>query len=293
MSEDAMPSAAGPAIEARMLTKRYRRDRPPALDGIDLAVPAGSFAALVGPNGAGKSTLIRCCMGFERPTSGSVRVMGIDSQRDRSSALLRIGYVGQHPGLYRELSVIDHLALAASLRRGFDVAGSRQRLDDLGIDPTARAGHLSGGQQAQVALALALGTRAPVLLLDEPLASLDPLARRDFMRAVAVAVRSEGTTVLVASHIVGDLAGVCDRLIILAPAHVMYDGEIEDARRHHAMVPADDAGGADVVGTFGDERGNLQSLVRSAEPVADPASLDDIVLGYLSASRSKASHAAA
>lgn len=280
-----MASMATAVIEARGLTKRYRRDRPPALDGIDLAIPPGSFVALVGPNGAGKSTLIRCCMGFERPTTGNVTVMGIDPQADRTAALLNVGYVGQAPGLYRDLSVADHLALAAALRRGFDAVGAGRRLGDLGIAGTARTGHLSGGQQAQVALALALGTRAPVLLLDEPLASLDPLARRDFLTVVADAVRSDGTTALLASHIVGDLAGVCDRLVVLAPARVMFDDTIETARRHHAVVPRADVGEADVVGTFGDQRGFLQSLVRSVEPVPVLASLDDIVLGYLAAAR--------
>jgi ABC-2 type transport system ATP-binding protein len=275
-------------IEAHALTKRYRRGRRPALDGIDLAIPAGSFVAFVGPNGAGKSTLIRCCLGFERPTSGRVEVMGIDPQRDRTAALLKVGYVGQAPGLYRDLSVADHFALAASLRRGFDVAIAARRIDELGIPSSEHVGHLSGGQQAQVALAIALGTRAPVLLLDEPLASLDPLARRDFLTIVADAVRTDGTTALLASHIVGDLEGVCDRLVVLAPARVMLDQSIEAARRHHAMVSlADvaDIGDADVIGTFGVQRGVLQSLIRSAEPVAVPASLDDIVLGYLSAAR--------
>ena len=133
-----MASIAAAVIEASGLTKRYRRDRAPALDGIDLAIPAGSFVALVGPNGAGKTTLIRCCMGFERPSTGSVRVMGTDPQTDRTAALMRVGYVGQASGLYRELSVADHLALAAALRRGFDGTGARRRLDDLGIPGDAR-----------------------------------------------------------------------------------------------------------------------------------------------------------
>lgn len=274
-----------PVIETLALTKRYRRGRSPALDRIDLTIPASSFVAFVGPNGAGKSTLIRCCLGFETPTEGSVEVMGIDPQRDRTAALLKVGYVGQAPGLYRDLSVTDHFALAASLRPGFDLVGAGRRMDALGIAGSSRAGHLSGGQQAQVALALALGTRAPVLLLDEPLASLDPLARRDFLTMVADSVRQDGTTALLASHIVGDLDGVCDRLIVLAPARIMLDEEIETARRHHAIVPRSEAVEGQIIGTFGDQRGVLHSLIRSAEPVAIPASLDDIVLGYISAAR--------
>jgi ABC-2 type transport system ATP-binding protein len=281
-------SAAAPVLEARRLTKRYRRDRPAALVDIDLGVPAGAFVALVGPNGAGKSTLIRCWMGFERPTRGHALVMGIDPQRERTAALSSIGYVGQAPGLYEGLTVADHLALALTLRRTFDRAGATRRLDDLGIPGSVRASQLSGGQQAQLALALALGTRGRVLLLDEPLARLDPLARRDFLAIVSDAVRREGTTALLASHIVGDLDGVCDRLVVLAPARVMLDTGIDWARRHHRVVPLADASemsAADVVGSFGDQRGARHALVRSAEPVDNPASLDDVVLGYLAAAR--------
>lgn len=285
--------AAAAVIEVTGLTKRYRRGRAPALDGIDLTIPAGSFVALVGPNGAGKTTLIRCCMGFERPSTGNVRVLGTDPQTDRTATLLKVGYVGQAPGLYRDLSVADHLAFAAVLRRGFDAAGARRRLDDLGIPGDTRAGHLSGGQQAQVALALALGTRAPVLLLDEPLASLDPLARRDFLTVVGNAVHDAGTTALLASHIVGDLAGVCDRLIVLAPGRVVLDDDIAHARRHHAVVARADAGDGDVIGSFGDQRGVMHALVRSDEPVSVPASLDDVVLGYLAAARTNPTGVAA
>ncbi len=276
---------AAAVIEANGLSKRYRRDRPPALNGIDLTIPAGSFVALVGPNGAGKTTLIRCCLGFERPSAGTVLVMGSDPQVDRTAALLKVGYVGQEPGLYRDLSVADHLALAAALRPGFDRTGARERLDDLGIPGRSPAGELSGGQQAQVALALALGTRAPVLLLDEPLASLDPLARRDFLTVVADAVHRGGVTALLASHIVGDLAAVCDRLIVLAPGRVMLDDDIEHAQQHHTLVARAEVGDADVIGAFGDQRGGILSLVRTIEPASEPASLDDIVLGYLAAGR--------
>ncbi|MEO7667336.1 MAG: ABC transporter ATP-binding protein, partial [Dehalococcoidia bacterium] len=170
--------SAGPSVlETHDLAKRYGR-RTWALTGIDLAIPQGGITALVGPNAAGKSTLIKTWVGFERPTRGSVAVAGIDPWKDRSAALAHVGYIPQSPALYDALSVDDHLDLAVQLRPGFDRAYARRRLDELGIPGNQGARSLSGGQQAQVALALALGTRAKILLLDEPLASLDPLARR-------------------------------------------------------------------------------------------------------------------
>ena len=272
------------ALETRELTKRYRRGRTPALEGVTLAVPRGAFVALVGPNGAGKSTLIRTFLGFERPTAGGAHVLGIDVRRDTTRALAQLGYVGQAPGVYAGLTARDQIALAAELRPGFDADGALRRLADAGIPDDRPAGQLSGGQQAQLALALALGTRAPVLLLDEPLASLDPLARREFLGTVAAAVAG-GTTVLLSSHIVGDLDEVCDRLIVLAPARVQLDAEMAWARAHHRLVPLADAGGLDIVGSFANRRGVHTALVRTAEPVAEPPHLDDIVLGYLAAGR--------
>jgi len=261
------------ALETRTLTKRYRRGRVPALENVTISVPRGAFVALVGPNGAGKSTLIRTFLGFERPTGGSVHVLGIDVGRETSRALAQLGYVGQAPGIYAVLTARHQIEVAAELRPA-----------DAGIPDDRPAGQLSGGQQAQLALSLALGTRAPVLLLDEPLASLDPLARREFLSTVAEAVAS-GTTVLLSSHIVGDLDGACDRLIVLAPGRVQLDADMSWTRAHHRLVSLADATGLDVVGSFANRRGVHTALVRTADPVADPAPLDDIVLGYLAAGR--------
>lgn len=272
------------ALETHALTKRYRRGRAPALENVTLGVPQGAFVALVGPNGAGKSTLIRTFLGFERPTGGSAHVLGIDVRRDTAQALAQLGYVGQAPGIYAVLTARHQIEMAAELRPGFDAAGALRRLAAAGIPDDRPAGQLSGGQQAQLALTLALGTLAPVLLLDEPLASLDPLARREFLGTVAEAV-AEGTTVLLSSHIVGDLDEVCDRLIVLAPARVQLDAEMAWARAHHRLVPLADASGLDVVGSFANRRGVHTALVRTEEQVADPPRLDDIVLGYLAAGR--------
>jgi ABC-2 type transport system ATP-binding protein len=276
------PSSSATALRAQDLTKRYRRGRPAALDGIDLDITAGEITALVGPNGAGKSTLIRCFLGFERPTRGFVTVDGIDPARDRAKALSRIGYVGQEAGLYQQLTADDHLELAANLRPGFDRAAAAERLTGQGIPRTVRTAELSGGQQAQVALSLALGTRAPVLLLDEPVARLDPLARLTFLTTLRDAARTEGTTVLLASHIIGDLEGVSDSLIVLAPAAVMFHGSIEAAKTGHAVVAATgEIAANELVATYTGLTGRRMSLVR--RPGTGNASLDDVVLGYLAA----------
>jgi ABC-2 type transport system ATP-binding protein len=273
------------ALRAHGLTKRYRRSRPAALDRIDLDITTGGITALVGPNGAGKSTLIRCFLGFERPTEGFVTVDGIDPARDRAKALSRIGYVGQETGLYPQLTAREHLELAGTLRPGFHRAGAAERLADRDIPLGVPTAELSGGQQAQVALSLALGTRAPVLLLDEPVARLDPLARRDFLTVLRDACRTEGITVLLASHIIGDLEGVSDTLIVLAPAAVVFHGSIDEARAGHAVVPAStDIEPDDLVATFSGMTGRRMSLIR--RPGTGDASLDDVVLGYLAASTS-------
>jgi ABC-2 type transport system ATP-binding protein len=162
------------ALRADGLTKRY--GSTVALQNVTLAIPSGSVTALVGPNAAGKSTLIKTFVGFERPTSGRVTIVGIDPAQDRGTALAHIGYIPQTPALYREYTVADHLDLAARLRPGFDRAAAVERLSALAIPARARGSELSGGQQAQVGLAVAIGTGADILLLDEPLASLDPLA---------------------------------------------------------------------------------------------------------------------
>lgn len=284
MDNTVMPQASStPAsLRAQGLTKRYGRGRRAALDRIDLDITTGGITALVGPNGAGKSTLIRCFMGFERPTRGFVTVDGIDPARDRTRALARIGYVGQEAGLYRQLTGDEHLELAAGLRPGFDRAGAADHLDAVGVPRQVRTSELSGGQQAQIALAMALGTRAPVLLLDEPVARLDPLARRDFLTTLRDGVRKGGSTVLLASHIIGDLEGVCDELIVLAPAAVMFHGSLEAARTGHAIVPAtDEVSPDDLVASFTGLTGRRVSLVR--RPGTGDASLDDVVLGYLAA----------
>jgi len=264
---------------AEGVTKRY--GRVVALSNVSLSIPAGSLTALVGPNAAGKSTLIRTFLGFERANAGTVRVAGVDPIADRAEALGHLGYIPQTPALYRELTVADHLDLAARLRPGFDRAAAVERLSALGIPAGSRGSELSGGQQAQLTLAVALGTRADILLLDEPLASLDPLARHDFLVLLGDIARHRQATVLLSSHIVGELARVCDRLVVLGVGRVLYEGLVADALANHRV--SDDVEAPDLVAVFPGPDGALHALTRGGD--GQPPTLDEIALGYLAAGR--------
>ena len=275
------------ALETIGLGKRYGLRRW-ALRDLDITVEQGTITALVGPNGSGKSTLLKAWVGFERPTAGRLNILGVDPVKRRGEAIRLTGYVPQQPSLYRELSVEDHLLFAATHRPGFDRAIARQYLDDLSIPLDSRAEQLSGGQQAQVGLALALGTRAPVLLLDEPLASLDPLARREFLRVLVDAVRANGATALLSSHVITDIEQACDHLIVLGGGRKLLAVSIADAIAGHTVI--DVAGvaprplGADVVGSFPAPDGEPLTLVRGGG--GRPATLEEVVIGHLAAGRS-------
>ena len=291
-----MTATASPLL-VRSVSKRYARPFQPgswALRAVDLDLPAGSVTALVGPNGAGKTTLIRICMAFEHPTSGHVEVDGVDPWRHRTEALRRVGFVPQTPAVYRGLSVSDHLEMAASLHPGFDLTYARRRVEQLGIPAHQHADTLSGGQAAQLGLAVALGTRARVLLLDEPLANLDPLARREFIHVLLDAVRADGATALLSSHIVTDVEEACDRLVILGSGNVQLDCPLHEARRGHRLMDGDAApAGATAIGSFPGRGGQKQTLWRladggSSSSPGDLASLEDVVLGYLAAARRNA-----
>ncbi|HEX7495538.1 MAG TPA: ABC transporter ATP-binding protein [Candidatus Limnocylindrales bacterium] len=284
-------TASGVALQAHGLSKRFGKKI--ALDAVDLTVPAGSVTALVGPNGAGKTTLIRVCMAFERPNGGGVEVDGVDPWKHRSEALRRVGYVPQTPAVYRGLDVDDHLAMARSLHSGFDAEYARKRLNQLGIPLDQRADTLSGGQAAQLGLAIALGTRAKVLLLDEPLANLDPLARREFIQVLIDAVKSDGSTALLSSHIVTDVEEACDRLVILGAGKVLLDCPLEEARQAHRLTDSKSPPpGGIAVGSFAGKGLTRLTLWRvpaeageGAAAATAPASLEEVVLGYLAAGR--------
>ena len=210
-------------LEASGLGKRYGRRW--ALFDCDLAIPAGRAVGLVGPNGAGKSTLLQLAAGLRQPTSGTLAVLGERPAAD-AAQLGRIGFVAQDTPLYAALSVGDHLDLGAWLNPRWDRGLAERRIRQLGLGRGWRAGKLSGGQRAQLALTLAIAKRPEVLILDEPVASLDPLARRDFLRDLTEATGEHQMSVMLSSHLVADLERVCDYLIVLAAGRVQAAGEV-------------------------------------------------------------------
>jgi ABC-2 type transport system ATP-binding protein len=209
------------AIEANALGKRYRRRW--ALEHCTLTVPAGQVVGLVGPNGAGKTTLLELAVGLLRPTTGTITVRR------------RAGFVAQGAPVYADLSVADHLRMGQGLSARWDASLARSRVDEAGLDPRQRAGRLSGGQRAQLALTLAVARRPELLALDEPAANLDPLARRDFLDSVtrAVAASGEGMTVVFSSHLVADLERTCGYLILLAGGQVRLAGPVDTLLTGH------------------------------------------------------------
>jgi len=277
-------------LETTQLSKRYGRTW--ALQDCTLTLPAGRVAALVGPNGAGKTTLLHLAAGLLEPTSGSVQVFDQSPLRQPKETLPRLGFLAQDHPLYLRFNVADLLTFGRKLNPRWDDTLARARIDKLGIPLNRRAGKLSGGQQAQVALVLALAKRPDLLLLDEPLASLDPLARRDFLRTLMDAVAESGMTVLLSSHIIGDLERVCDYLIILSAARVQLAGDIQEIMQTHKRLVGprqDEAAVASVHTVIEASHSARQTtlLVRTHGPILDPswevqeASLEDIVLAYL------------
>ena len=272
-------------LVAERVGRRYRRNRPWAIRDVDLAIARGSITALVGPNGAGKSTLIRCWMGFEHPDEGRVLVEGIDLRRDRTAAVRMLGYVPQSAALYRDLTVDEHFQFAAVQRSSFDRAHALDRVRSAGVGPERRVGELSGGEQAQVTLAIALGTRSPVLLLDEPLASLDPLARREFLRALVDDVRVTGATAILSSHIVSDVEQACDALVVLASGRLALNATVAEARATHRTMPETDIDGRPAIAGFYGPDGTRLALIQSSDPALRESTLEEIVLGHLAAQR--------
>jgi ABC-2 type transport system ATP-binding protein len=217
-------------VEASGLGKRYGGSW--ALRECTLQIPAGRVAALVGPNGAGKSTLLNLAVGLSEPSAGAVTVLG-GRPAGSPAALDGIAFVAQDTPLYRNLSVADMIYVTRSLNRRFDQRYARARLDELGIPLTRRAARLSGGQQAQLALTLALARRPRLLILDEPVAMLDPVARHDFMATVLAAAAAGGMSVLLSSHVLTELERVASYLILLARGQVRLAGEVADLLATH------------------------------------------------------------
>jgi len=276
------------ALEASGLSKRYGKKW--ALENCSFELPAGSIAGLVGPNGAGKTTLLHIAVGLLEPTRGSLRILG--EQPGAAHVLSRVGFVAQETPLYKSFSVGDMLSFGAHMNDGFDTELARARFSRLEIPLDQRAGSLSGGQRAQVALALALAKRPEILLLDEPLASLDPLARREFLQTLMEGVADTGVTVLLSSHLLTDLERVCDHMMVLGRGHFRLIGDTADIIRTHKVLigPSERAGavsGVEQVLHQSTTERQATLLVRTNGPIIDPAwmvnqvSLEDVVLAYL------------
>ncbi|MEO3873446.1 ABC transporter ATP-binding protein [Nonomuraea sp. B12E4] len=218
-----------PVLRAQALGKKYGRHW--ALRDCTIDIPTGHVVGHVvghvGPNGAGKSTLLKLAGGHLHPTTGTITVLG-NPPGTTPAQLARVGFVAQSTPIYTHLTVAEHLRLGAHLNPRWDHATARDRITRLGLSPTHRAGKLSGGQRAQLALTLGLAKRPELLILDEPVASLDPLARREFLQALMEATAEHQLSVLLSSHLVSDLERVCDYLIVLAGSQIQLAGETED-----------------------------------------------------------------
>jgi ABC-2 type transport system ATP-binding protein len=262
-----------------------------ALQDCTLDLPAGRVAALVGPNGAGKTTLLHLIVGLLRPTTGDLQILGSPGARRDAALLARVGFVAQDTPLYRSFSVADMLRFGRHMNPVFDEDAARERLGRLEIPLDRLCGNLSSGMEAQVALALALAKRPEVLLLDEPVARLDPLARHDFLETLLEAVAETHITVLLSSHLIADLERVCDHLILIMGGRLRLAGDIDTLLASHHLLtgPRSDAAAIDGSHTVIEQRHtDLQSrfLVRGDTPIADPrweigeVGLEDLVLAY-------------
>jgi ABC-2 type transport system ATP-binding protein len=218
---------------AHGLGKRYGATW--ALRECTLALPEGHLVALVGPNGAGKTTLLNLVVGLTDPSSGTVSVLG-GRRAGSLAALDGIAFVAQDAPLYKNLSAADLLHETRNLNRRFDLNYAEHRLGELGIPLQRKAGQMSGGQQAQLALTLALARRPQLLVLDEPIAMLDPIARHDFMATVRTAATEDGVSVVLSSHALAELERVADYLVLVSHGNIQVAGEVEDLLAAHRML---------------------------------------------------------
>jgi len=280
-------------IDAQGLGKRYGRRW--ALNDCDLQIPSGHVVGLVGPNGAGKTTLLHLAVGLLAPSSGTIAVLGRPPAADPDQ-LARVGFVAQDTPTYARLTVADHLRFGAQMNSGWDDELATHRITELELGLDQSAGSLSGGQRAQLALTLAVAKRPQLLILDEPVASLDPLARREFLQSLMEFVAEGEVSVVLSSHLVADLERVCDYLIVLVDSRLQLAGEVDDLLASHRRLvgprrdPASLPSGQAIID---ESRTDRQStlLVRCDGPVLDPAwaveelSLEDIVLAYMGHAR--------
>jgi ABC-2 type transport system ATP-binding protein len=283
-------------LEAKALTKRF--GKVAALRDCDVALPAGKVTGLVGPNGAGKTTLLQIAVGLRRASSGTIRVLDMDPADDTVALLTRVGYVGQDRPLYLDLTATETLELGRRLSARWDQDFARSRLARFEIPLDRPVRSLSTGQRAQVALTLALGKRPDLLLLDEPVANLDPVARLDLLEELMGAVAEDGPAVVLSSNVLSDVERVCEHVVILANGRVRIAGDIDELQRSHFLVvgprKAEPAStGQEVVDIREAERQTVR-LVRGPVTWGDddgtitwPATLEEVVLGYLRSSRAE------
>ncbi|TDC90779.1 ABC transporter ATP-binding protein [Actinomadura sp. 7K507] len=277
------------ALQAQGLGKKYGKRW--ALSDCTLDIPAGRVVGLVGPNGAGKTTLLNLAVGQLAPSAGDIRVLG-GRPASGPEQLAKVGYVAQDTPTYAGLSVADHLKLGARLNPRWDDALARDRVERLGLDPARRAGKLSGGQRAQLALTLGIAKRPELLILDEPVAALDPLARREFLQSLLEAVVEHSLSVVLSSHLVSDLERTCDYLVVLVESRVRVAGDVDDLlTAHHRLTgprrdPATLPAQQEVVSESHTDRQSTL-IVRTEAPIHDPAwtvgrlGLEDLVLAYM------------
>jgi len=282
-----------PALRADRLGKRYGRQW--GLRDATFEIPAGSVVGLVGPNGAGKTTLLALTVGLLAPTEGQVAVFGEPSRAHTADTLARVSYLAQDHPLYRAFTVADMLRFGASMNPSWDRALAQGRMEALGIPLDRKIKALSGGQQAQVALTLALAKRAPLLALDEPVASLDPIARLEFMQDVMAAVADGGLTVVIASHVISELERFCDWLLVLTGGRLQVAGPVDDLLARHTLLtvprqtPSAALPGASISRTDSDRH---STVLIAADPArmaaaqqpgwhADPVGFEQLVLAYL------------
>jgi ABC-2 type transport system ATP-binding protein len=277
-------------LEASSLGKRYGHKW--ALRDCTLQIPTGYIVGLVGPNGAGKTTLLHLAMGLLKPTQGTIRTLGADPVKNARQVLSRIGFVSQEHPLYKTFTVKDMLTWGGKMNLRWSEDMALKRLEHLGIPLRQQTGRLSGGQQAQLALLLALAKQPELLVLDEPMASLDPLARHEFQLLLKDVVVEYGLTVIISSHIVSDLERFCDYLVILSASRVQISSTVDQLLQSHKLL----IGSYEKAKTIAQTQTILQTrrnaeqctlLVQTQNLIVDPAwnvqaaSLEDIVLAYL------------
>ena len=277
-------------VETIGLTKRYRSVK--ALDNCDLALPLGKVTGLVGPNGAGKTTLIHLAVGLLRPTAGSIAVFGHDSTRDILKILPRVGFVAQDRPLYGDLTVAETLELGRRLNARWDAAYALARVQRFGLPLSRRIRALSTGQRAHVATSIALGKRPELLLLDEPVANLDPLARIALLEELMSVVAEDGLTVVFSANALADVERVCEHIVILVNGRPRLTGDTEELIDSHVVAIGPRSKGVsaldgELIEARHAERQTIR-LLRGPGPsrlddgtVVRPATLEEIVLGYM------------